>query len=73
MSNRRKVSKFSFKDETYTIKKHGLVGKEKEILDGMFTENKKHTVRFEKLNSLQKKVLRKMGFDRSTFLLSSNQ
>ena len=55
-------------DGTYTIEKKGLWEKEREVLNKMFSEDKKSIIKFEKLTNLQKKVLRKMNFNKQSFL-----
>lgn len=52
----------------YTIKEDGLFGREHEVLIEMFSEDRKTVVKFSKLSSLQKKVIRKMNFDKRAFL-----
>jgi len=54
---------------TYSIKENGLWGKEREVLDSM-SENGQPK-KFTKLDSLQKKVLRKMKVPKTYFLASN--
>ena len=67
MKNKRMV-KVLRTDGTYTIEKKGLWEKEREVLNTMFSEDKKSIIKFEKLTNLQKKVLRKMNFNKQSFL-----
>ena len=65
---KREVKIYRFK-EPYSVKKHGLFGAEAVVLAGLFTEDRKQTVRYPRLTSPQKKVLRKMKFEKQHFIL----
>ena len=54
---------------TYETASGGLIGREQETLKSMFTEDGKQPLQFHKLSSIQKKVLRKMGYPKEIFII----
>ena len=63
------VKLFTFKNGAYNRVKDGLFGKERDVLESLFIDDKTPKT-FDKLTGLQKKVIRKMGWDKIHFLTS---
>ena len=67
MRKKRMVKVFR-PQETYTVASAGLFGNEQKVLESMFESDKKTPKKFDKLSSLQKKVLAKMKWQKFVFL-----
>jgi hypothetical protein len=72
LNRRSKMGRLFKPTEPVSTDKHGLFGSEKDVLDKMFDQEKKLPIKFDKLTNLQKKVLRKMKYEKHWFLKNTH-
>lgn len=60
-------NKLIFNNGTNTLKTFGVIGSDREVLRGLFVDDDTPKL-LDKLTNLQKKVIRKMGWNKEQFL-----
>jgi len=68
MKEKSKQCRIYRPEKAHVTAERGLIGAEHDTLKAMFSEDGKEALKFDKLSSPQKKVLRKMGYPKQYFL-----